>query len=94
MDYVEGNGKRRGYNVYVRIKKAEKGYIIDMANYVYERELRRILNSTIIVGGTYFAPAGSLLKAWYAMDEFFDKGWAGSVHGNIEEIPYKEGVFF
>ena len=94
MDYVEGSGKRRGYNVRARIKKAEKGYIIDMANYVYEQELRKILDSTIIVGGTYPAPAGSLLKAWYAMGEFFDNGWTGTVHGKVEEIPYKKGVFF
>lgn len=94
MDYVEGKGRKHGSLLSVKIKKAEKGYIIDLSDYAYEAELKKILDSEIIVGGTYPAPAGSLLKAWYAMDEFFDRGWEGSVHGKTEQIPYEEGVVY
>ena len=95
MDYVEGHGKARdGNELTVRIKKAENGYILDLDDYAYEPMLRRILDSTVFVGGTYPAPTGSLLKAWYAMNEFFSRGWTGTVHGEIEEIPGEEGVVY
>lgn len=94
MDYIEARGKRNNFSVNVKIKKAENGYIIDLNNYAFEKSLRKILNGDVIVGGTYPAPDGSLLKAWYALDEFFDRGWEGSMHGEVEPIPYAEGVIY
>lgn len=94
MDYVEGKGRKHGSLLSAKIKKAERGYILDLSDYAYEEELRRILDSEIILGGTYPAPDGSLLKAWYAMDEFYDRGWTGTVHGEMEEIPGEEGVVY
>ena len=94
MDYVEGKGRKHGSLLSVKIKKAEKGYIIDLSDYAYEAELKKILDSEIILGGTYPAPDGSLLKAWYALDAFLEPGWEGTVQGEVEEIPYEEGVVY
>lgn len=94
MDYVEGRGtKGNERDVVVAVMLAPNGYRV-FAPPEYMRELEDILENPVLVGGTYEAPDGTLLKAYYAVDGFFRGKWESKVKGELEPIPYEPGVVY
>lgn len=94
MDYVIGRGVKDGAQVTVKVETDGKEYKVTCDRIRFEYEVSWILGRTVWVGGTYEAPHGSLLKAYYALAEFFKWDWEPEVHGEVEEIPYEEGVIY
>lgn len=93
MSGVKARGKKGGKFLLADVI-VDNGYDYFVSDTSYETELGIILNGTVFVGGTYPAPDGSLLKAYYALERFFDEVQDINVDGEIEEIPYEPGVMY
>lgn len=93
MDSIRAKGKKDGKVVSIDVI-VDGGYRFFLSDTLYETEMQVILDGTVFVGGTYPAPDKSLLKAYYALERFFDEVQDIKVDGEIEEIPSEHRMVY
>lgn len=96
MKSITGRGTRERTTVEARIICNDNSYRVRVSgdNKELYDTLRSILKGDIKVGGTYIIPQYTLLKAYYALDKFFDEGWTYQAQGKLEEIPWEPGKVY
>jgi len=95
MEYVIAKGYKDGNNIAIMIVKQSKGGLVAHCNdYRYIDSLQDMLDGDIVVGGTYTAPMDSLLKAYHCAEQFLDSVTDITVEGEIEQIPYEDGLIY
>lgn len=98
MDKVTATGTLFGQTIKVECEKRDGDLVLDFdgrENAFFEKIAREGLEDVRPVGGTYFPPANSLLNAYnYFQYYFFDKLTSIEIEGEIEEVPYEEGVIY
>lgn len=61
----------------------------------YQERFDEMLQNPTPIGGTYYPPTNTLLAAYNVMKNmFFDKEPDVEVIGELEEIPYEEGIIY
>lgn len=61
----------------------------------YQERFDEMLQNPTPIGGTYYPPTNTLLAAYNVMKNmFFDEEPDVEVIGELEEIPYEEGIIY
>lgn len=95
MGKITATGKKYGFKLTVEFE-LNKVLFNGQKDKLLEDDLTELLENPKAIGGTYYPPFDSLLNAYNILRyHFFDEPTEEiTVEGELEEIPYEEGIIY